>query len=154
MKEWIIQIAGAVVIVAIGALIGTSFTPGPWYTELEKPFFTPPSWLFSPVWITLYALMGIAAYLVWRQGTDRGRVRFALTVFFVHLAVNTAWSLVFFGLEAPLGGLVVILVLLALIGWLIVLFGRITRTAAWLLVPYLLWVTYATALNAAIWWMN
>ncbi len=120
-----------------------------WYTTLQKPAFTPPSWVFGPVWTTLYLLMGIALYLVWRE-----RNRFALAIFAVQLALNAAWTLVFFGMRWPAGGLVVILALLVAIGATIVVFARVDRRAALLLVPYALWVGFATVLNYELWRLN
>jgi len=124
-----------------------------WYPTLVRPDFTPPDSLFGPVWTTLYLLMGVALYLVWRS--DRGRVRrVALAAFGVQLVLNAAWSLVFFGSRAIFGGLVVIVALLAVILATMALFARIDRRAAALLVPYLLWVGFATALNYELWRLN
>ncbi|WP_158057992.1 TspO/MBR family protein [Halorussus halophilus] len=124
-----------------------------WYPTLVKPAFNPPNWVFGPVWTTLYLLMGIALYLVWRS--DAGRIRqLALAVFAVQLALNASWTLVFFGANLLFGGLVVIVVLLATIVATIVAFARIDRRAAALLVPYLLWVSFATVLNYELWRLN
>ncbi|WP_266077672.1 TspO/MBR family protein [Haladaptatus caseinilyticus] len=120
-----------------------------WYTTLQKPAFTPPSWVFGPVWTTLYLLTGIALYLVWRRG-NRG----ALVIFAVQLALNAAWTLVFFGMRWPAGGLVVIVALLVAIGATIVAFTRVDRRAGLLLVPYALWVSFATVLNYELWRLN
>lgn len=133
------------------AILGSSVTTpriDGWYADLAKPFFTPPNWVFAPVWSILYALMAIAAWRVWRHPVA-GRRR-ALAVFFVQLAFNLAWSFAFFGLASPPLGLAVILVLEALILWMIALFERIDRAAAFSMVPYAAWVAYATALNLAI----
>jgi benzodiazapine receptor len=121
-----------------------------WYTTLQKPGFTPPSWLFGPVWTTLYLLMGIALYLVWRRGDNR----FALAIFAVQLVLNAGWTLVFFGMRWPAGGLAVILALLVAIVATMVAFVRIDRRAAILLVPYLCWVGFATLLNYELWRLN
>jgi len=138
-------------------IAGSFFTrpaiPG-WYAGLRKPWFTPPDWLFGPVWITLYLLMGIAAYLVWSRGTARPGVRTALAVFLVQLLLNAAWSPVFFGLRSPLAGAVVIVLLWLAIAATIFLFWKVSRSAALLLLPYLLWVTLASALNMAIYFLN
>jgi len=153
-------IVGAVASVAIAqlaALLGayaTATSVQTWYPTLAKPWFTPPNWLFGPAWTTLYTLMGVAAYLVWRRGWDRGVVRVALFAYAFQLALNTAWSPVFFGLQAPGPGLAVIGALWAAIVVTIVWFSRVSRTAAALMVPYLLWVTYAAALNFEIWRLN
>jgi benzodiazapine receptor len=142
------QLAGAIGSLATQASLST------WYEALAKPSFNPPSWVFAPVWTTLYTLMGIAAYLVWRRGWHRQDVKRALGVFAVQLVLNAAWSLVFFGLQAPLGGLVVIVLLLAAIVLTMRAFFPLSRTAGWLLVPYVLWVAFATVLNGSIWLLN
>ncbi len=125
-----------------------------WYAGLAKPGFTPPNWLFAPVWTTLYILM---AYALWRilslPRSLPGRTA-AVTAFFVQLALNCLWSFAFFGARSPLAGLVVIAALLAAILATIHAFWRLDRVAALLLVPYLAWVTYATALTAAVWRLN
>lgn len=120
-----------------------------WYPTLSKPAFTPPSWLFGPVWTTLYLLMGIALFLVWRRGS-----RGALAVFAVQLALNAAWTVVFFGMRWPAGGLAVILALLVAIAATVVAFVRADRRAAVLLVPHLLWVGFAAPLNYELWRLN
>ncbi len=143
MKEWIIQIAGAVVIVAIGALIGTSFTPGPWYTELEKPFFTPPPWVFGPVWSVLYALIGWVGARKFLYGGARG-------FWCAQMVANFLWTPIFFGLQMPVAALAVIVVLWSLILAFILREWRGDRLSALLFLPYLAWVLLATALNAGI----
>lgn len=147
----LLVLAGLLGLCALVAIIGSTVTTPRipvWYETLEKPFFTPPNWLFGPVWTVLYALMAVAAWRIWRSRAP-GR-RPALAVFFVQLAVNLAWSIVFFGLTSPRLGLAVILALMALILWMIALFRPIDRPAAWSMVPYAAWVAYATALNFAI----
>jgi len=138
---------------ALGSLATLPNIPT-WYAGLVKPWFTPPNGVFSPVWTILYALM---AFSVWRILTlpDRvpGRDR-ALMVFFVQLALNAAWSWAFFWLHSPLTGLVVIAVLLAMILVTVRRFWSLDRLAAALLVPYAVWVAFATVLNAAIWHLN
>jgi benzodiazapine receptor len=138
-----------------GALIGVTTQGGdsPWYASLNKPSWTPPSWVFAPVWTTLYAAMGIAAWLVWREGGWRQQ-RLPLIVFLAQLTLNFAWSLVFFGLQQITWALVDIVALWLLIVMAIRVFVRVQRAAAWLLAPYLAWVSFATVLNAAIVWMN
>jgi tryptophan-rich sensory protein len=125
-----------------------------WYPTLVKPAFTPPSWVFGPVWTTLYLLMGIAAFLVWQKGLRLRAVRVALAWFLVQLVLNALWSPVFFGLHRIGWALVVIVLLWAAIVVTIRHFACVSRVAALLLVPYLLWVSFATVLNAAIWWLN
>ncbi|MCJ7514848.1 MAG: tryptophan-rich sensory protein [Dehalococcoidia bacterium] len=138
---------------AIGSVFTRSAIPT-WYATLEKPAFSPPNWLFFPVWTILYILMGIAAFLVWRKGWENRQVRAALIIFIVQLVLNTLWSVVFFGFESPLLGLIVILVLWVAILVTIIQFFKISRTASVLLWPYLLWVTFAAFLNSSIWLLN
>lgn len=136
----------------IGSLFTFSQIPG-WYASLNKPTFSPPNWLFGPVWISLYILMGIAMFLVWNKKENQGR-KFALWFFVIHLAVNSLWSIVFFGLEQTGWGLLVIIILWLMILASIYLFAKISKIAAWLLVPYLLWVTFASYLNYSVWILN
>lgn len=137
----------------LGAFFTRAAIPG-WYALLNKPSFTPPNWLFGPAWITLYLLMGIAAYLVWRKGLPAPGVRPALAVFLVQLALNALWSPVFFGLRSPLAGAVVIVLLWLAIVITIFLFWQVAKPAALLLIPYILWVSYASVLNISIWLLN
>ena len=138
----------------LGSLATASqVAPGSWYETLDKPFFTPPSWLFGPVWSALYLAMAVSGWLVWRERGSAG-ARTALALFFAQLALNSLWSIVFFGLESPSLGLVEILILWAVIFLTIRAFRQISRPAAILLIPYLAWVTFATFLNAGIWWLN
>jgi len=124
------------------------------YASLKKTSFTPPNWVFAPVWITLYTLMGISAFLVWREREKGKRVGKALTVYGAQLALNTIWSLAFFGLRSPIMGLLVIIVLWFMILLTVWEFYRISRTAAILLLPYIGWVSLAVALNYAVFIMN
>jgi tryptophan-rich sensory protein len=133
--------------------VASRWRPGEWHAALAKPAWNPPNGVFAPVWIALYALMGIAAWLVWRSPEGRGR-RMALGLFLVQLALNGAWSWIFFGRHAIGAALAEIALL-----WLAILatglaFGRVSKAAAWLLAPYLAWVTFATALTFAIWRLN
>jgi tryptophan-rich sensory protein len=124
-----------------------------WYEGLAKPPFAPPNWLFGPVWGALYGLMAFAAWRVWLQ-RDRADTRPALTLFFLQLALNLAWSFLFFGLRNPGAALAGILVLAALIFATLIAFGRIDRWAGLAFVPYLAWVSFATALNAGVRLLN
>ena len=148
---------GAVVLVCeLVGIVGAVFTATgveSWYQTLNQPDLAPPNWVFGPVWTTLYALMGAAAWLVWREGVGRAR-SVALGLFAVQLALNFAWSFVFFGQEAILAALVVILVLLAAIAATMGAFWRVDRRATLLLVPYLAWVAFATYLNYEFWTLN
>ena len=138
---------------AIGSLF-TASSVGSWYAGLEKPFFNPPSWIFAPVWTALYILMGISVFLVWRQGSNGKAVRIPLAAFIVQLVLNSAWSWAFFGLRSTLGGLIVIVLLCQALVITQFLFYRVSKPAAILLVPYILWVGFATVLNAALFYLN
>jgi tryptophan-rich sensory protein len=138
---------------AIGSIFTRSAIPT-WYATLEKPSFNPPNWLFAPVWTFLYILMGVAAFLVWRKGLENRQVRIALIVFLIQLVLNALWSVVFFGLESPLYGLIVISILWIAILVNVIKFFRISRVASVLMWPYLLWVTFAAVLNSSIWLLN
>ena len=138
-----------------GALIGFATQGGDsaWYASLDKPSWTPPSWVFGPVWTALYAAMAVAAWLVWREGGWRHQAA-PLTVFLAQLALNFAWSPLFFGLRQIAWALVDIVVLWVTIVITIRMCGCVNGAAAWLLAPYLAWVSFATALNAAILRLN
>ena len=140
---------------ACAATIGSvaSINAREFYAQLSTPEWAPPGWLFGPVWTTLYFLMAIAAWLVWR---DRGwkQARGALALYLVQLAVNAAWSWVFFAWRRGQLALVVVVVLGVLIVFTIVAFARVRKSAALLLLPYLLWVSFATALTASAWQRN
>lgn len=124
-----------------------------WYPTLAKPVFTPPDWLFAPVWTVLYAAMGVAAAQIWRAGHTRA-VRRALILFAVQLLLNGGWSFAFFWARSPGIGLLVIVLLWIVLAVTLRAFFRLRAVAGWLLVPYLAWVTYALALNLGIWVLN
>jgi tryptophan-rich sensory protein len=148
-------VVGILVCEGVGVLAAwaTQTSVTTWYPTLTKPGFTPPNWLFAPVWTVLYALMGGAAALVWRAG-DGPAVRWALWLFGVQLLLNGAWSFAFFWAQSPALGLLVIAVLWAAVAGTTERFFRIRPAAGGLLVPYLLWVTYAAALNGGVWLLN
>ena len=146
-------VIGCELVGIVGALT-TATGESAWYAALEKPAFTPPDWLFGPVWTLLYALMGVAAFLVWREGWSRHRVKTALGLFAAQLVLNGIWTPIFFGAEQIVGGAVVIVALWIVLALTIRAFFRVSRLAGWLLVPYILWVTYAAALNLSIWALN
>jgi translocator protein len=125
-----------------------------WYPNLVKPPGTPPNWVFGPVWATLFAVIGIALALVWHRAEPGPEKRAALGWFAAQLALNVAWTPVFFGARQLLAGLIVIVALWVAIVLTIRAFWGIDRLAAWLLAPYLAWVSYATWLNAGYWWLN
>jgi translocator protein len=146
-----------VAIPLLAGMAGSFFTISAiptWYAGLIKPVLTPPNWLFGPVWTILYILMGVALYLVAREGTGKKPVQLGIIIFAAQLTVNVIWSLVFFGLRSPLSGLVTILVLIALVVATMYFFYKVSRTAAGLLVPYIAWLCVATYLNAMILVLN
>ena len=157
MKKKLTYIAISVTIcLVIGFLSGfaTQSSVNDWYLSLNKPSFNPPNWIFGLVWAVLYILMGIAAGIVWAKGFYHIWVKTALYNFGFQLLFNALWSVVFFGFKNPFWALLVILVLLALILQTIKWFNVVSRTAAYLLIPYFLWVCFATILNYKIWEMN
>ncbi len=141
---------------ALAAGIGgaaTSSSVSSWYPRLEKPGFTPPSWVFGPAWTTLYLMMGVADFIVSQRGDGQNSTN-ARTIYRIQLGLNTLWSIVFFGMRSPLGGLVEIVFLWVAILMTVIAFWRVSKLAAILLVPYLAWTTFAAALNASIWFRN
>ena len=152
------RLAISLVLPLLAGFIGSFFTASAiqsgWYAELAKPALNPPSWVFAPVWTTLYVLMGIALFLVWRKGLDRREVKIALSVFFAQLILNALWSIIFFGLRSPGLALVEIAILWIAIIVAIIAFAKVSKIAAWLLAPYILWVSFALYLNYAIWIFN
>jgi len=130
--------------------LATASSVNTWYASLNKPFFTPPNWIFGPVWSIIYVLMGISMFLVWENGLDKEKSRIAILIFACQLAMNVFWSFAFFGFMAPVVALMTILVLWGLILLMIINFYHISKVAAYLNIPYLLWVSFATILNLAI----
>jgi benzodiazapine receptor len=135
------------------AWIGSQFSPGEWYAQLQKPSWTPPGYLFGPVWSVLYLSMGVAAWLVWRRAGFSG-ARLALTLFVVQLVLNGMWSWIFFGMQRPGLAFAEILVLWLMILATMLAFWRVSSTAGMLFLPYLAWVSFATFLNYSIWQLN
>jgi tryptophan-rich sensory protein len=151
--KWVVSILVCQLAGVIGGLF-TASSVDTWFATLMKPAFNPPNWIFSPVWITLYVLMGMALFIVWRQGLQTEGVKSALTVFGLQLALNTLWSLLFFGLKMPLLAFIEIIVLWCLILITLLKFKKISGLAGLLLVPYLLWVSFAAVLNFFLWNLN
>lgn len=152
-----LKLLAAIVICNLAGIIGSLVTTtgeGSWYAAIEKPHFNPPGFVFGPVWTTLYILMGISLYLIWMEGTGRREVRLALIFFSTQLVLNALWTFLFFGLQSPFLGLVEIIILWLFIVATIVAFYRINKTAAFLMVPYLAWVTFAAFLTYSIWILN
>ncbi len=157
MNRKILYITISVIIcLMVGFLSGfaTQSSVDDWYVTLNKPIFNPPNWIFGPVWTILYILMGIAAGLVWSKGWHHSWVKTALYHFGFQLIFNALWSVVFFGFRQPFWAMLVILILLALILLTMKSFHVASKTAAYLLIPYFLWVGFATLLNYKIWEMN
>ena len=147
---------GMVIGCEVAGIIGSVFTMPSiptWYASLVKPMLNPPAWVFGPVWTTLYAMMGVSLWLVWRSARAHGK-RAAYVIFAVQLLLNTLWSIIFFGLHMPDVAFAVIVMLWAAIVATMVAAGRVSRMAAWLLVPYLLWVSFAGYLNFSLWQLN
>lgn len=138
----------------MAGVIGSILT-GPsvpvWYTGLQKPAFAPPNWLFAPVWITLFTLMGISLYLVWEK---KENIKVPLILFGIQLILNIVWSLLFFGLQSPFYALIEIIILWIAILLTIVSFYKVSKRAGILLLPYISWVSLATILNYYIWLLN
>lgn len=149
LPKLLIAIIGCELVGIIGSVFTISAIPT-WYVTLNKPFFSPPNWLFGPVWTLLYLLMGISFYLLWQNGWKSKKVKEARNYFLAQLFLNFIWTPIFFGLKSPGLALVVIVAMWIFIVMTIEKLKPISKPAAYLLVPYLLWVSFATALNAAI----
>jgi benzodiazapine receptor len=149
----IISIAACEGAGGIGAIFTMPAIPT-WYAGLKKPAFTPPNSAFGPVWITLYLLMGIAVFLVWREGLGQEGVTIAFAIFWAQLVLNILWSVIFFGLKSLFGGMVMILLLWIAILINIITFFGVSPLAGWLLIPYIIWVTIAANLNVQVWKLN
>lgn len=134
-------------------IVGSQFLPGEWYASLAKPAWNPPSYVFAPVWTTLYIMMGVAAWLVWRRAGFRS-APVALGLFLAQLPVNALWSFLFFGIHRPLLALLDLILLWGLIVVVGLAFRRVSALAAGLLIPYLLWVSFAGILNFTLWRLN
>lgn len=149
-------VAWVVIVVAAGASVGVLFPPGDWYQDLAKPSWTPPSWLFGPMWTTLYILLGIGAWLVRREPgpmADAERPR-AWLAFALMATFNLAWTPIFFGLQSPMLAFVDISLLWGVLVWMTLRFGRVRPMAGYLQLPMILWVSLALVLNGTIWLMN
>ncbi len=153
----ILKLVASVLICLIAGFVGSAATMPSittWYASLIKPAWTPPNWLFGPVWTTLYILMGIAAFLVWREGLRRKEVKIALGIFGVQLILNVLWSIVFFAFKSTLGGFIIIVMLWVTILITIIAFYRISKPAGIILIPYIAWVSIASALNYTVYLLN
>jgi tryptophan-rich sensory protein len=125
-----------------------------WYQTIQKPSWNPPNWIFGPVWSTLYVMMGVALFLVWKEDTSEELKKIAFTLFAIQLGLNFFWSFIFFNQQQPGWALVEIVAMWVFILLTIFAFAQVNKTAAWLLVPYISWVSFATILNYTIWQLN
>lgn len=157
MMKQILRFALAILLCQAAGIIGSFFTVAAiptWYAALNKPSFNPPAWLFGPVWICLYTLMGVAFFLIWRLGREKPGVNKALTFFAVQLILNAVWTPLFFGLKLPGLALGEIILLWVVIVLTLVKFYKLSKTAGLLLIPYILWVSFAAVLNFSLWVLN
>lgn len=157
MKNKITKLAASIIMSLMAGAIGSAFTftgIESWYAYLNKPSFNPPNWIFGPVWTTLYILMGVSLYLIWQKGLKDKYIRKSFKIFIIQLIFNSLWSVVFFGMQSPGLALFIIIVLWSLILTLIIRFYKIKKIAAYLLIPYILWVSFASILNFSIWILN
>lgn len=143
---WIVLCFGA-------ASLGAVFMPGDWYARLNKPSWNPPSWVFGPVWTTLYTMMAVSAWLFWKRGGFAAQL-WPLSLFLVQLVLNALWTPLFFGSQRLGVAFAEIILLWLLIAWTIAAFWKEHRVSAWLLVPYLAWVGFAAVLNGTLWSLN
>ncbi len=151
------KLIACIVLCEVAGLIGTIFTSDvipTWYAGLVKPPLNPPSWIFGPVWTMLYILMGVSLYSIWQKGIQKLQVVKAVSVFVLQLALNTAWSIVFFGMKDIFLALITIVLLWVSIVVTMRLFAKISKFALYLLIPYIAWVSFAAYLNTAIWFLN
>jgi len=155
--RFFIRLIVAAAICQMAAILGSVFTTPAiptWYAGLRKPDLAPPNWVFAPVWTMLYLLMGISLFLIWNVGLERREVRRSVVIFGVQLALNILWSYLFFGLQSTLLGLIRIVALWMMIVLTVTSFLKVSKKAALLLVPYLLWVSFASYLNYSLWILN
>jgi len=156
-KSAILKLVLSILIPLIAGFIGSIATMSSiptWYASIIKPDWAPPNWVFGPVWTTLFILMGIALFLVWRKGLWRRDVKIAVIIFAVQLVLNVLWSVIFFGLQSLLGGLIEIVFLWIAILATIIAFYRISKPAGILLLPYIIWVTIASYLTYTVYLLN
>jgi len=153
----ILKLVASIILCQLAGLIGSIFTTPAiptWYESLKKPFFSPPNWIFGPVWVSLYLLMGISLFVIWQRRENNPQAKKGLILFFIQLILNAFWSVAFFGLRSPLLGLIDIVLLWIAILLTIKSFFGISKTAALLILPYILWVSFAVLLNFSLWILN
>jgi len=151
------KLLASLVVCQIAGFIGAVFTTpsiSTWYATLEKPALNPPNYLFGPVWTFLFIAMGVALFLIWARAKNDKEKKLAIILFFIQLFFNIMWSIVFFGLHSPLLAIFVIIILLVLIIATTIKFFRLSEAAGILMIPYILWVGFATILNIAIYFLN
>jgi translocator protein len=149
----IISIALPLLVGAVSGFFTSSGVTG-WYANANKPWFNPPNWIFAPVWTLLYIMMGIALFIVWKAETKSATRQSALIFFAAQLTLNFFWSFIFFKLQLTGWAFIEIITMWIMILLTILWFGKISNAAAWLLVPYISWVSFASVLNYAIWKLN
>ena len=151
----VITLVSAIGISLLAGGVGSAFTIKnipTWYAGLNKPFFSPPNWLFAPVWTTLYIMMGISLFLITQR--QKPLISKPVKIYLLHLIVNSLWSIVFFGMRSPGLAYIVIVILWYMIFRLIGIFSKIDKRASYLLIPYLAWVSFASFLNLSVWYLN
>ena len=156
MSNIVKAIIAIVIPLMVGATSGFFTVTGveSWYQTIQKPSWNPPNWIFGPVWTTLYVMMGIALFLVWKEDTSEELKKIAIGLFAVQLTLNFFWSFIFFNQQQPGWALVEIIAMWFFILLTIFAFAQVNKTAAWLLVPYISWVSFASILNYTIWQLN
>lgn len=153
----VLKLLTSLIICQLAGVVGSFFTfpaISSWYTYLEKPPFNPPNWVFSPVWIIMFLFMGISLYLLWEEGLGNHSVKIALLFFSIQLILNICWSIVFFGLKSPFFALIEIIILWIAILITILKSFKVSKAAGILLIPYILWVSFAAVLNFFLWNLN
>ncbi|MDH4217973.1 MAG: tryptophan-rich sensory protein [Candidatus Aminicenantes bacterium] len=156
MRVNFLKLIVSLIICQLAGFVGSLFTTPAipeWYASLQKPSFTPPNWLFSPVWISLFLLMGVSLYLLW-QTASKKEAKLALVLFSIQLILNVLWSAIFFGLKSPMVAFIEILVLWAAIFLTMTKSLKVTKAAGYLLLPYIIWVSFAAVLNFFLWKLN
>ena len=147
----------SILVCLLAGFIGSFFTissVSTWYTTLNKPFFNPPSWLFGPIWTILYILMGVSLYLIWEKRIKSEESKTAVLIFGVQLFLNLMWSIIFFAVQSPFYAFIEIILLWITIVITMIYFYKISKPATYLLIPYILWVTFAALLNFSIYYLN
>jgi tryptophan-rich sensory protein len=156
MRFNIFRLIASLIICQLAGVIGSVFTTpaiSGWYSSLEKPAFNPPNWIFAPVWILLYLLMGVTLYILW-QNLPKGEAKIALVFFTIQLVLNVLWSVIFFGFKLPMVAFIEILFLWVFILLTMIKSSKVSKIPVYLLLPYILWVNFAAILNFFLWRLN